>query len=325
MSNIRRLNIFDKSRLKKIAGITGFNEDYFKYNLLKECASPLQGILPLQFKFMPESYVLSENGIIKGLICVSTTQGNHEQINIKRLLFENNDYLTGKKLIKFIIRHYGEKGAKNFKVVVDNKQKDLEQLFIDGCGFRCCSYENLWDISHDFNYFNSVEPLEFIAANDGHARQISELINGEIITHYQPALTRAENEFKTPLLKLFDNKYENNYVLLSNEAAIAFLTIQTNDNYNFIISLTKNNGYQLSYDQIIAFALKSIAAKRNSAFKAYLKQNKYLKFAQDYETYLHARNYSCIQTQHVLVKEFYKPIKQEFRAFVFGENKLLSN
>lgn len=325
MSNIRRLNIFDKSRLKKIAGITGFNEDYFKYNLLKECASPLQGILPLQFKFMPESYVLSENGIIKGLICVSTTQGNPEQINIKRLLFENNDYLTGKKLIKFIIRHYGEKGAKNFKVVVDNKQKDLEQLFINGCGFRCCSYENLWDISHDFNYFKPIEPIDFIPANDDYSRQIAELINSEIITHYQPALQRNENEFKTPLLKFFDNKYENNYILFNNKTAIAFLTIQTNDNYNFIISLTKNNGYKLNYDTIISFALKSIAAKRNSKFKAYLKQNKYLKFAQDYETYLHSREYSCIQTQHVLVKEFYKPIKQEFQTFVFGENKVLSN
>lgn len=325
MSNIRRLNIFDKSRLKKIAGITGFSDDYFKYNLLKECASPMQGFLPLQLKFMPESYVLSESGTIKGLICVATTQGNHEQINIKRLLFEDNDYLTGKKLIKFIVRHYGEKGAKNFKVIVDNKQKDLEQLFIDGCGFRCCSYENLWDISHDINYFIGIQPLEFSPATDGHARQIAELINGEIITHYQPALTRNENEFKAPVIKLFDNKYENNYILLDKDVAIAFLTIQTNDNYNFIISLTKNNGYQLDYDAIISFALKTIAAKRNSGFKAYLKQKKYLKFAHDYETYLHARNYNCIQTQHVLVKEFYKPIKQEFQAFVFGENKLLSN
>lgn len=325
MSNIRRLNIFDKTRLKKIVGTSGLNQDYFKYNILKECASPLQSLLPLQLKFMPESFVLSEDGSIKGMICSAVTQGNPEQINIKRLLFESNDYLTGKKLIKFIVRHYGERGAKNFKVVVDNKQKDLEQLFMEGCGFRCCSYENLWDISQDINYFRNVEPLNFQPTNDTHARAVADLINGEIISHYKPALLQTEQEFKEPLLKIFDNNAENNFILTENGHVLVYLTIQTNDNYNFIISIVKNSGYNLDYDAIISFALRSIQLRRNSSFKAYLEQKKCLKFAQEYEDYLHARNYECIQTRHVLVKEFYKPIKQEFQAFVFGENKILSN
>lgn len=325
MSNIRRLNIFDKSRLKKIVDISGLNQDYFKYNILKECASPLQSLLPLHFKFMPESFVLSEDSTIKGMISTATTHGNPEQINIKRLLFENNDYLTGKKLIKFIIRHYGERGAKNFKVVVDNTQKDLEQLFIEGCGFRCCSYENLWDITHDINYFLNLEPSPLVSANDTHSSAIADLINNELIAHYKPALLQSENEFKEPLLKLFDNQCENNYVLMEKEQAIVYLSVKTNDNNNFIITLVKNNGYNINYDALISFALQSIKRKRNSGFKAYLEQRKSLKFAQEYEDYLHARKYNCIQTRHVLVKEFYKPIKQEFRAFVFGENKILSN
>lgn len=326
MKNIRRLNIFDKNQLKKIAQLASPNANYyFKYHLMKECACIAQSFLPLRFKFMPESYVYSDDGNIKGMISTCPTQGNPEQININRLLFENNDYQIGKELINFIIKHYGEEGAKTFKVIIDNNHKDLERLFMEGCGFRCGSYENLWDINNDIEYFTNIEPLEFKTATDGHAGLISDLHNSELISHYHPAMEQTEDEFKEPLVKVFNNKYENNFVLLRNNQAIAYLSIQANDNYNFIISLTKNNGYQLNYDEIISFAIQQIKSKRNSDFRAYLKQKKYLKFAQDYETYLHARNYECIQTQHVLIKEFYKPIKQEFQAFVFGENKLLSN
>ncbi len=326
MSNIRRLNIFDKNQLKKIAELASPNANYyFKYHLMKECACIAQSFLPLRFKFMPESYVYSDDRCIKGMISVFPTQGNPEQININRLLFENNDYHTGKELINFIIKHYGEEGAKTFKVVIDNNHKELEQLFMEGCGFRCGSYENLWDISHDINYFKDIKPLELKNATDSHAGLIAELNNSELITHYRPAMEQTEEEFHEPLIKIFNNKYEDNFVLLCGDSAVAYLTVQTNDNFNFIISLTKNNGYNLSYDEIIAYGIQSIISKRSSDFRVYLKQKKYLKFAQDYETYLHARNYECIQTQHVLLKEFYKPIKQEFQAFVFGENKLLSN
>lgn len=325
MSNIRRLNIFDKQQLKKIAGLSSLNSDYFKYNLLKECACSAQSFLPLRLKFMPESYVYDEDLQIRGMISISPTRGNPEQINISRLLFANNDYYIGKELIDFIIRHYGEQGAKTFKVIIDNNHKDLEQLFISGCGFRCGSWENLWDITHDINRITSATPLDFKPVNDGHAHIITELNNTELIPYYRPTLEHRENEFKEPLLKIFDNRFENNYVLTSGKRAIAYLTIQTNDNYNFIISLVKNNGYNIDYDEIISFALNSIKAHRCSEFKVYLKQKKYLKFAQEYEEYLHAHKYECIQTQHLLVKEFYRPIKQEFKAFIFSDNKLLSN
>lgn len=46
------------------------------------------------------------------------------------------------------------------------------------------------------------------------------------------------------------------------------------------------------------------------------------------EKYLHERNLNCIQTQCVLIKDFYKPIKQTENAiqvFLFGENELASN
>ncbi len=325
MSNIRRLNIFDKKQLKEIAGSSSLNSDYFKYNLMKECACSAQSFLPLQYKFMPESYVYNEAGQIRGMISTCPTRGNSTQINISRLLFANNDYYIGKELIDYIIHHYAELGAKTFKVIIDNNHKDLEQLFMNGCGFRCGSWENLWDISHNIEKLALISPIEFQPANDEHAHAIAELINSELVPYYRPTLEHHENEFKEPLLKIFDNRFENNYVLTSDKHVVAYLSIQTNDNYNFIISLIKNNGYALDYNAIVSFAINSIKKRRCSEFRAYLKQKKYLKFAQEYEDYLHANQYDCVQTQHLLVKEFYRPIKQEFKAFVFSENKLFSN
>lgn len=324
MKVIRRLNIFDKNQLKKIAQLASPNY-HFKYHLMKEFACITQSFLPLKLKTMPESYVYSEGKTIKGMISVAPTQGNPEVININRLLFENNDYATGKELIDFIVGRYGELGAKTFKVIIDNNQKDLEQLFLEGCGFRCGSYENLWDVSADIQYFANQGRLEFKKATDSNAWALAELHNSELINYYRPALECTENEFKDPLITIFNNKYEDNFVLLEKKYAVAHLKIQTNDNYNFIVSLTKNNGYRLNYDEIIAFAVQSIMSKRSRDFKLYLKQRKYLKFAQEFEDYLHERKYECVQTQHVLVKDFYKPIKQEFQAFIFGENKLLSS
>ena len=325
MSNIRRLNIFDKAQIKKIAGLTSLNSDYFKYNILKECACSIQSLLPLRCKFMPESFVYNENLSIKGMVSIRTTRGNHEQINISRLLFENNDYKTGRELINFIIRHYGEQGAKNFKVIIQNNHKELENLFIRGCGFRCGSWENLWDITNDVKHFKRIEPEHFISLNDTHSQQIAELYNSELIPYYRPTLEHTPEEFKEPLVKIFDHKYENHYVLIEQNQLIAYLTIQTNDNFNFIITLIKNNAYPLDYDRAIAFAIKNIRSRRSSRYRVYVKQTKSLKFAQDYEEYLHFRGYKCVQTEHVLVKDFYKPVKQEFQAFVFGENKLFSN
>ena len=44
---------------------------------------------------------------------------------------------------------------------------------------------------------------------------------------------------------------------------------------------------------------------------------------EKFEEYLHSKGYKCIQTQCVLVKDFYKPLKQKenvLQVFLFGEN-----
>ena len=91
--------------------------------------------------------------------------------------------------------------------------------------------------------------------------------------------------------------------------------------------MSVNDGYNISYDEIINFALSEIS-RRKTKFYAFLKHRQYTKTADVLEKYLHERNLNCIQTQCVLVKDFYKPVKQKENAlqiFLFGENELASN
>ena len=99
------------------------------------------------------------------------------------------------------------------------------------------------------------------------------------------------------------------------------MSITTTDNLNFILDLTSNEGYQISYDEVLSFAIKEIASKK-SKFYVFFKQKKYTNTSERFEEYLHSKGFNCIQTQNVLVKDFYKPIKQPesaLQVFLFGE------
>ena len=85
--------------------------------------------------------------------------------------------------------------------------------------------------------------------------------------------------------------------------------------------MSLNDAYNINYDEVINFALSEISS-RKSHFCAFLKHRQYTKNADNFEKYLHERNLNCIQTQCVLVKDYYKQIKQTENAlqiFQFGE------
>ena len=96
--------------------------------------------------------------------------------------------------------------------------------------------------------------------------------------------------------------------------------------YDFEISrliadLIKCQHYNISYDEVINFAISEIKIRKTN-FCAFLKHRQYTNYADNMEKYLHERNLNCIQTQCVLVKDFYKQIKQPdspLQIFQFNE------
>lgn len=328
MAIIRQLNYFDIPKIRKMTEYLGSDDsDKFAKELRSEVVKIVHRYMPLKYKFLPESYIFLGQNDILGLITVLPTMGNPYKINITRLIFKNNSYDIGKQLVDFVIARYGAKGATSFNVTVDNSHEELFNLFLNQCGFRHCSCENLWKIE-TFNP-NGIHPAKFRVCQNSDAKKVSELFNGELTPLYKPSLIRIKSEFKEPFFEGITNFYKNRYVLeeASHHRIIAYLSVTTSDNTNFILDLTTNNGYNLSYDEILAFAINEISSRKTN-FYTFIKQKKYTKTAETFEEYLKSKGYNCIQTQNILVKDLYKPIKQKeniLNVFIFGENGITAN
>lgn len=320
MINIRRLTCFDAPKIKKMISYLG-NEEKLYQTITVDTFAILHGILPLKYKFMPESFILLKNDEILGLITIVPISGNPYKINITKLIFKQNMYDAGKQLVEFVIARYGAKGAVSFIVTIEQSHEELLNLFMTGCGFRQCSYENLWKLDN-FTPQTS-DRAHFRHCQNSDAKYVARLYNAELKNLYRPALERLKTEYTEPLFAGLTSGYKNRYVLEEpeKERIIAYLSITTNDNYNFIIDMSLNDGYNISYDEVINFALSEIS-NRKSKFCAFVKHRQYTKNADNFEKYLHERNLHCVQTQCVLVKDYYKQIKQTESAlqiFQFGE------
>lgn len=321
MAIIRRLSCFDIPKIKKMVSYLGDTEGTVFTKVLKhEILLKTQFILPLKFCFLPESFVLVDNKGILGLITVAPTRGNPYKINVTRLIFLQNMYDVGKQLVEFVVARFGAKGALSFQVLVDECHEELTDLFINGCGFRQCSQEVLWKV--DLETIDDSNLTQMRVAQNFDSKYIARLFNGEIQPLYRNSLERNRNEFKEPVFAGFSQNYKNRYVLEEpiKHKIVAYLSITTDDNLNYILDLCTSSGFEFDYDAILNFAIKEIKI-RKSKFSLFIKQKKYTKTSERLEEFFIVRDFKNIQSQNVLVKDYYKPIKQSLQAqvFSFGE------
>ena len=318
---IRRLSCFDYPKIKKMISYLGSREIFsFSKALMMEPSVLVNAMLPLKYKFQSESYILLEDDEILGIITIAPMQGNPYKINIVRLVFKQDYYSIGKQLIEFVVAKYGAKGAHSFYVYVDESHDELCTLFVDGCGFRQCSYENLWKLDNFKPKTDDIAP--FRPAQNSDAKAIAHLYNSELNTLYRPSMERIPQEYTENVFAGYNLFYKNRYVLEDGEKVIAYLSISTVDNFNFILDISKSDGYNIDPDTIINYAFSEIS-RRKTKFMVFLKHRQYAKNADKLEEYLHSRNLHCIQTQCVFVKDFYRPVKQAesvLKVFLFDEN-----
>lgn len=274
----------------------------FPFNTLHE-------ILPLRLKFMAETYVLTENDEILGMITVSPTPGNPFRWLITRLFLEQNYYNAGKQLIEFIIAKYGAKGAGAFVAAVDESYGELFRLFIEGCGFRHCSNEQLWKMS-EFHF--TKENSTFIRPfKNSDAHSVAVLFNDSVITHFRHSIEKTKNEYQDPLFQGLRNIYKLKYVIEDEAAKTikAYFSLSTTDNTNYILDITASPWHDCSYEDIFAFTVNQIT-KRKKDFSLFVKLKKYTLKSEIFEEILQKKGFSCIQTHLILVKDFYKLIKE---------------
>lgn len=319
---IRKANYFDKFRLKKIISFLSSDAiDHYTKVFMNFPFNTIHDLLPLNFKFLPESYVIEEDKEIIGMVTVSPTAGNPFKLNINRLFLEQDYFNAGKQLIEFVISKYGAKGASAFVAKIDDSYDELLQLFAEGCGFRQCSSEQLWKMNT--LRLSQTDNSFFRPFKNSDAQAVAMLFNDTIITHFKHSISRTKNEYLEPIFKGLTEESKFKYVIEDEnlKTVKAYFSFTTCDNSNYILDITTSPWYECSRDDILSFTINQIA-KRQKEFSLFVKVKKYTTTAESFEQYLVEKDFKCVQNQLVLIKDFYKLLKEPqplHRILLFNE------
>ena len=309
MTKIRKLYYFDKKNMQEMIPFLN-NKDAYTSNIMFNPFIPLHHLLPLRFKFLPESYVLKEKKEIKGLITVSPSRCPMKKMKIQRLFFEENCYEDAAELIQYVVSKYKAMGTTSFIVKIDDYLPELIKLFISRCNFTQISYEKLWKI----NECNIVEynKKDFRQYKNSDASTVSNLYNESLLPHFRPLLSRDARELKESIFKGLSYYTEYRYVIEDKKSKNieAFISIKTSDNENYILDIVKSSWQNIDLDMIISFAYSQIE-KRNKKFNLYIKTKKFTQMGEKEEEEFLNRKFECVQNQIVLTNSSAKIIKEE--------------
>lgn len=312
MTIIRKLRHCDRQNVKKMISFLGNDEaEMFVNKLISTSCSIFHYLLPLKLKFLSESYVVvDDNKDLHGMISVIPIRGNAYKINIVKLLFKKDYYNIGKQLIEFIVAKYGALGAQSFIVGIDESYEELQKLFIDGCGFRKCASEELWRINEkDLKEIPRIESFRRFKNSD--AKAVATLFNNSLITHFKPSLQKNKKEYKDYFFVGLFEDTEFKYVIEDSisHKIIAYFSIKTYDNINYIIDIITSNGFSFDYDMILGY-VKAQIMKRKKSFTIFVKLKKYSQDYEKLEEYLTNNSCKCVKNKVILFKNFYKLIKE---------------
>lgn len=312
MSRIRKLYYFDKKNMQEMISFLN-NRDAFISNIMFNPLLPLHHLLPLKFKFLPESYVLKDKKEIKGLITIAPTKSPVKRLEILRLFFEENCYEDACELIQFVVSKYKALGAISFIVRVDDNLPDLLRVFVAKCGFSQISYERLWKINIPENL--EFDKKAFREFRNSDANSVSSLYNEALLPHFRPLLSSDAKEFRDPALRGLSYFTEYKFVVEDKKSKniSAYISIKTSDNENYILDIIQSCWVDVDINSIINFGIKQVQ-KRQKNFNIFVKTKKYTQFGEKYEQLFMEHKFECLQNQIVLTNSSAKIIKEQVRT-----------
>lgn len=320
MAKIKKISYSDILQIKKLISVV-CSDNVMSYRRLFFLSVPItyiqNFIYDVRLRLLPETYVVSDNfKNLKGVITVKAQYGNPYKWQIKRLFFAKNAYEEGKQLIEYIIAKLGARAVDTFYVSVDDNQQELIDLFVKGCGFRFCSTESLWAVSNINFLSDNVQELQFKLFKNSDNQKAADLFNDSLITHYKYSLSKEKNEFNENLIQGFYSETNFKYILENPDSKNlkALIEIKTLDNKNYFLDTIIPPQYIDLLPQILSFAVKKIS-KRNKNFKLYIKNRKYLQAGEYIEDFFRNNRFELLQNNAILVRDFFKCIKEENNSF----------
>lgn len=307
MTKIRKLYYFDKKNTKEMISFLN-NRDTYINRIMFNPLILLHHLLPLRFKFLPESYVLKDGKEIRGLITVAPSRCPKKKMEIQKLFFEENRYDYAEELIQFAVSKYKAMGTASFIVKIDDYLPELLRLFVAKCGFSQISYEKLWKIKEikDADY----NPKMLRSFRNSDAQTVASLYNESLLPHFRPLLGKGAKEFKDFPFKGLSYFSEYKYILEDRKTknVIGFVSIRTADNENYIVDITQSSWVEVDINAVVNYAYHQIQ-KRKKHFNLYITTKKYAQTGEKYEKQFMEDKFECIQNQIVLTNSSAKIIR----------------
>lgn len=309
MRKIRRLYYFDKKHVQEMISFlnNGAHDTYINYLMFNPFII-LHHLVPLKWKFLPESYVLKEDGKIKGLITVGPLRSKNKKMEIQKLFFEENSFADAIDLIQFAVSKYKAKGAFSIVVKIDDYLSDLLNIFVTQCGFTQISQEKLWRINKFIH--TEYDSKRFRLFRNTDDKDVQNLYNDSLLPHFRPLLGKNKEEFNECIFKGLSYYSEYKYVILDKEKVnlVGYVSILTSDNENYVIDIVKSIFADIDTREIIDFATKQIQ-KRQKRFGLFIKTKQYVNESIQSEEVMHQEGFECVQNQYILTNSSAQVLK----------------
>ncbi|MCR5261081.1 MAG: hypothetical protein K6C94_04510 [Candidatus Gastranaerophilales bacterium] len=301
MAKIRQFNIFRYNKVSKMLFAIAPDEKISFFSSLAGLPADLiQNFLSLRFKKSPESYIaVNDEGEVKAFITIEKTLGNIKKWFIKSLFLTKNSFDEGAQLIDFVISKYGAHGADTFCVLIDENDDTSAGIFSKMCGFRLCSREVIWLINN-LDTSDAFSKDNFNKFKNSDAKEVANLYNDNIDAHFRYSLENEPQEFTA-------DKSSLKFVLKTEKGQIyAFCRAKNINRKDYLADIIVSKGYEHSFEQILKGFYSLLSEKAENIF--FLNRN-YTSSAKNVEHFLSENGLEKIQTKMLLVKDFYKPIK----------------
>ena len=320
MAKIKKLSYADIIQVKKLISVV-CNDNVMSYRRLFFLSVPITFIQNFLYnvhcrKFTETYVVFDNNNSLKGVISVKAQRGNPYKWQFKRLFLDKSSHEEGKQLVEYIIAKFGARGVDTFYVYVDDTMTELIDLFIKGCGFRYCSNEALLSVSNINFLQENINDKCFKHFDNSDAQKVCDLFNDNLVTHYKYSLSKEKEEFYDTFLSGINTSSKFKYIYTENSKSPikAYIEIKTEDNINYFLDTIIPPQYFELYPMILSFAVKKII-KRNKNFKLYIKNRKYMQSGEMMENFFRENHFELLQNNAVLVRDFFKTIKEENKVF----------
>ena len=313
MSKIRKLYFYDKKQaLEMISFLNNGADNYVNYIMFNPLIL-IHHLIPLKYKFFPESYIYKDGKEIKGLITIAPQKGLNKKVEIKKLFFEENAIDAAAELVQYAVSKYKAMGSPSILVKVDDYLPELITMFTTKCGFSQISNEKLWrvkefpQIEYDKNLFRTFRNSD--------AKAVTEIYNDSLLPHFRPLLNCGESEFREPVFSGLSYYSEYKYTIVDKNTGYinGCLFIQTSDDENYVLDIMLNGGINYDINSLVAFATDKIRL-RSKRFGLFVRSKKYTNSGEKFEKIFTENGYECVQNQIVLTNSSAKVLRSEENA-----------